>query len=264
MLNKTEASTKLKALENASYLCLDQYNGSGKENLKFLNTTYKVNGIIKNINKINFTSNLHHRRYTHRGWDFKYPDDKANWKLRKIILLNTVSKAFGYGNMLGNITGYDKKCNAMSSLIYYIHIFGDYLAMSESDFENYKSNVNKDLDMLPLYKENDNQNVLNEIESNLLSLFSTQKKDVNYSHLFSFELPEIKNKFVYVNNYEEYCDVCKELYDALSKYVPTLMKENEVFRNAFYKQVLDNKCIYFCYIKVYNVISYANENLLMK
>ncbi len=85
-ISNKDGNNKLRALECASYLCLDQYNGGGKSELAFLNNTFKVKGIINDISKINFTMNSYHRRYTHRGWNFKYPDDKAHWKLRKDLM----------------------------------------------------------------------------------------------------------------------------------------------------------------------------------
>ena len=84
----------LEALEDATYLCVDQYNGSGEKELKNLLDKEKIPGIIKSIDEINYTSNSTLRGLTHRGWNMIY-DEKAHWPLRQAILINTVKASEG-------------------------------------------------------------------------------------------------------------------------------------------------------------------------
>lgn len=79
----TTAVTKIKALEDAAYLCVDQFNGSGKDALKNLQKE-KVPDIPETIDEIDFKSNSAHRYYTHRGWNVTTNPDKAHWSTRKL------------------------------------------------------------------------------------------------------------------------------------------------------------------------------------
>ena len=226
-ITNKDGTNKLKALECASYLCLDQYNGGGKCELSFLNNTFKVKGIIKDISKINFSMNPYHRRYTHRGWNFKYPDDKAHWNLRKEIMINTVKKVFNYND--------SKKCDAMASALYYIHVLGDYFGMDESGYERYKNNSNKNPLLMELYSEGKNtEYLLDSLKQSLISIFSFQKKSTAYSSLINFEFGEIENDLKNSSDYKSFKEVCVKLESALKRYVPELMRDNEAFRKAFY------------------------------
>lgn len=226
-ITNKDGANKLKALEYASYLCLDYTSKGGDTELRFLNNTVKVKGIIKSIAEIKFNSNQYHRRYTHRGWNFKYPDDRAHWKLRKEILTNTVKKVFDYNDV--------KKCDAMASAIYYIHVLGDYFDMDESRYERYKDNVNKDPLLIDLYREGNNtEYLLDSLKQNFISLFSLQKKNNAYSSLINFEFEEIENALKGTNDYKSFKDACKSLENALKRYVPELMRDNDAFRKAFY------------------------------
>ena len=133
-----EAKKALKALEYASYLALDQYNGKGGRALTYLNSTYHVPGLPKSIDAIDFSSNEYHRMYTHYGWDRQYNDDKAHWAIRKNILLATTEKVFDFqtfsGKVLWHDFGYAEKCNSFAALVYYVHVLGDHKALES--YEN--------------------------------------------------------------------------------------------------------------------------------
>ena len=109
-----EAQNALKALEYASYLAIDQYNGDGTIELTFLKSTYHVPGLPANIKAIDFRGNEYHRKFTHYGWDHQYYDDRANWAVRKDILLATTEKVFDFQTISGKILwhdfGYAQKC----------------------------------------------------------------------------------------------------------------------------------------------------------
>lgn len=80
----------IQALEDAVYLTVDQFNGKGAEELKRLKGM-GVKALPSSIDEFNYTSNYAHRGFTHRGWDFEYPEE-AHWPVRKRILTNTVQK----------------------------------------------------------------------------------------------------------------------------------------------------------------------------
>ena len=61
----SEAQNALKALEYASYLATDQYNGYGTTEFTFLKSIYHVPGLPKNIDAIDFRGNEYHRKFTH-------------------------------------------------------------------------------------------------------------------------------------------------------------------------------------------------------
>lgn len=128
----SEAQNALKALEYASYLALDQYNGNGVAELLYLRDVYKVSGLPKTVDAINFQGNEYHRKYTHYGWNHRYVDDKANWEVRKSILLATTEKVFDFqifsGKVLWHDFGYSQKCESFAALVYYVHVLGDHMA----------------------------------------------------------------------------------------------------------------------------------------
>ena len=235
---------KLEAINNASYLCVDQYNNSGKTELNFLRNTIGVKSIIKSISEINFSANYSHRKFTHQGWNYKYTHtlipnsnvfEDVNWDKRKRILLETCKKIFNFGF---SPIGYDKKCDAFSSMVYYIHLIGDYRAMKKDDYDKYKLNADKHPYMIPLYKRNDNVNILNALEKNFNTLFSTQKNDDNYRKLLSpslSEISKIKNRLSLECSYDEFIEICEDLINVLQKNVPNLLQKEEFFRNEFYK-----------------------------
>ena len=66
--NDVNIKDDIKALEAASYLTIDQYNGNGNNDLLMLNE-YGVKSLPSSINEIDYSAGAYHRRATHRGWD---------------------------------------------------------------------------------------------------------------------------------------------------------------------------------------------------
>ena len=246
-----DKAKKMQALEYASYLCVDQFNGEGSYKLECLRKDMHITNIIKSIYEINYPNTFvdkenTHRRYTHQGWNYngfrhlKIPNtdifEDANWNKRKKILLETCKKVFDFDFQL---VGYDKKCDAFCSLIYYIHLIGDYHEISESEdkYGNYKMNSDKHPYMIPLYKRNDSVNILNALEENFKTLFSKQKEDDNYKKLLSpslSEISKIKDRLRLECSYNEFKEICNDLIKVLEENVPELLKREDFFRNVFY------------------------------
>ena len=160
--------------------------------------------------------------------------EDINWEKRKKILLETCKKVFDFDFSL---IGYDKKCDAFSSLVYYVHLIGDYRDMKETEYDKYKLNADKHPYMIPLYKRNDSINILNSLEENFKTLFSSQKNDDNYRKLLSpslSEISKIKNRLSLECSYDEYIKICEDLINVLQNNVPDLLRKEEFFRGIVY------------------------------
>lgn len=231
----------LTALENASYLAVDQFNGKGSEELTYLKKTYKVPGIPASIGAFDFTGNQFHRSYTHRGWDFVYGQDKANWSIRKNILLATTEKIFDFsvlsGSILGYNFGYTEKCNSFAALVYYVHILGDHEAR-----ENYKvTDV-----MIPFAQAHvgvDNPDIFSELKYHLQIIFADQADTHKYKALMQEldALAEGARSLVAttggINTDEKFWvfhEQVEELLILLQDYVPNMLKEEPFFAKVFY------------------------------
>ena len=131
------------ALEDAAYLCIDQYgrrDEKGENCIAYLRRYVGV-GIPQRLHQINpaATGPLH-RSYTHQGWDHGYSQNSENgqtldarehpekWAARKTILLNTADRVFSFTPLsMGWLVGHSEKCDSFCALIYYTHVLGDYL-----------------------------------------------------------------------------------------------------------------------------------------
>lgn len=231
----------LTALEYASYLALDQYNGKGADELVYLKTDYKVPGIPDSIESFDFSGNQYHRTYTHRGWNYVYPIDKANWKVRKNILLATTEKVFDVsplsGKMLWHDFGYDKKCESFAALIYYVHVLGDHEAR-----KSYKvTNV-----MMPLAQATyspTNLDIISELKLHLQVIFADQKNTHKYKGLMR-ELGYIEEDARKLaattgginsdEKFEVFHNQVTSLLALLKEYVPRMLKEEAFFTDVFY------------------------------
>lgn len=234
----------IEALENAVALCIDQYNGSYEDELKELQAM-RIHGLPDDISEINFRSNSHHRRYTHRGWNFSYPDDKGHWEIRKTILLQTVNKVFGFQRFAGKWRfvlvdkdyGYDKQCEAFSTLIYYIHILAD---IPDSGMDEGYS------DMIKLAVANPSENnpdIYYELLRVLPIVFESQKTDPAYTGLISDIKIQANNARTFVRNtpdikskYSKYQDYAKDLIEKLASKIPSLLKREPFFKNVFFAE----------------------------
>lgn len=171
-----DAQNALKALEYASYLALDQYNGRGTAELAYLKSTYHVPGLPGNIDAIDFRGNEYHRKFTHYGWDHQYGNDMANWAVRKNILLATTEKVFDFemfsGKILGFDVGYTQKCNSFAALVYYVHVLGDHEALKKY----------KNIAMIQLAQPHSDQSpdIYSELKKHLEHLFADQASTHKY------------------------------------------------------------------------------------
>ena len=224
----------IEALEAASYLAVDQYNGNGTEELKTL-SDYRVPSLPRSISEIDFSGNQYHRRYTHRGWlgpynneDRPYPDDKAHWNTRKEILLQTTKKVFGFNDSQSRIN------DSLSAVIYYIHILGDHIV--ETDYQKMNS------DMIGVGGRNDQYDIIHQLIYHFDVLFTSPTSTNRYNsfrsqlRLLNNEFSDLVNKDGGVNTSEKqtaYSGLAKKLMDLLIKHVPELLQEEAYFSKVF-------------------------------
>lgn len=254
-LPKTDDRRKaIEALEAASYLCIDQYNGNGQDNLNKLRD-YGIRGLPKNVkdeNWIDFKGNYTHRQYTHKGWNYAYPledgklRDKANWPKRKKLLRKTVNKIFQTDNMIQKLyknvialfsdnTIEDKQYDSFCSMIYYIHILGDQL-----DRKRYEESFTI-VSFIELPGRGE-YNIVDELFTDFENLFSSQINKNEYME-FIRKLKTLKmeadrysdNGGLYIpDNFKEYKKYEKEFMDTMGEYVPKLLKNEDFFKSVFY------------------------------
>ena len=132
-----EVKDKIQAIEDAIYLCIDQYNGGGTAELRNLKER-DIPGIPKAIDDIDFTGNYAHREKTHRGWNVNYSKE-VHWPVRQKILRNTLEKEIflsvkkplswfpWLSNLIYGKDDYMQQCESFCVLIYNIHIIGDHI-----------------------------------------------------------------------------------------------------------------------------------------
>lgn len=238
-----EQQNRVAMLKHASYLCLDQFNHDGQQQLDDLRRT--IPSLLPGgIEAIDF-SDGRHRSYTHRGWDFVYGtderSDKAKWPLRKDLLLKVTNKVFSFrrlsGNLLGIDFGYHKQCNSFSALLYYVHILGDH--MSDADFR-----VTGELKM-PLARAHaghQNPDVFFEFQQHLPVLFEGQMHTRTYRAMMQSidalaeearALAATTGGVDSAEKFERHQSLAGELLQTLGDYVPLLLKKEAYFQTAF-------------------------------
>lgn len=243
-----KASNSITALEEASRLTIDQYEGNLQNSLDILNNmrTPRIKGVPKDISEIDYSEQLDipgkkvnanvHRKYTHQGWGRVYQTKRTKkfWDKRREVLLDTVNSVFNFG--IGSsitIFGYDKKCDSLCAIIYYVHLLGDY---DEAD-------SSKKITLLaPLagIKEIDKQTdedalgMIPELEAAIEVLFEGE----DYDGLIK-ELERIYKKArkleptVSEEEFDEYKKCSEEIMKALQKEMPDLLKTQEFFTDVF-------------------------------
>ena len=250
----------IQALEDATFLCVDQYNGSGEKELRNLLDKEKIPGIIKSIDEINYTSNSTHRGLTHRGWNMIY-DEKAHWPLRQTILINTVKKElFAEDDSIWSHLPWaekkysDKQIESFCILLYYVHVLGDHIEAGEDKKIGKGETREKTLQekttgiayIAPLVRPNDNANpgVIPDLITYLEILFEDQK--ATSKHTYEAMMQELKKLedqsralvgFTGGVNTEEkfteYNNCAKELREVLGTYVPMLLRKEAYFSDIF-------------------------------
>ena len=229
--NDVNIKDDIKALEAASYLTIDQYNGNGNNDLLMLNE-YGVKSLPSSINEIDYSAGAYHRRATHRGWDAESTgvyntSDRNRWMIRKKILLNTADKMF-------NFNGNNSKKDSFCALIYYTHILGDRIADTK-----YYPNA----DIIELGGRMDKQDISHELVHHIEILFSDQKDTHKYNHVVSkldsynsklSKLLKNNNGILSDDDFKLYHEYAKAIMDVLRWNVPEMLKEEDFFREKFY------------------------------
>ena len=232
------------ALEYASNLTIDQFGGDGEDKFEFLRKN-KMGGLPLRFSSLDYNEDLSgsgkkinantHRLYTHQGWDVDYGNSKVKsfWKTRRNILLGTVESIFNFGK-ISSIVGYDKKCNSLAGIIYYVHILGDY-----DEADNYK----KIIYLTDIAGRNDKNDMTTALKSYVEILFEDQKTSNDYRDLMK-ELDAISKRAGKIvrstggvntdEEFEEYHQYAVDLMETLKKYMPNLLKREEFFKKVFY------------------------------
>ena len=258
-------ANNIQAIEDAVYLCIDQYNGNGEKELKNLVENEKVPGIPTSINEFNYTSNYSHRSMTHRGWNESY-DKEAHWPVRQQILRNTVrAKLFSsFSNPLLWLpkisekaygkNSFRQQCESFCILLYCIHVLGDHIeAGEEKDLgmgltrtKTLKEKTTGLAYILPLShtEDRDNPGLIPDLIHNCDILFKSQTNTRSYI-TFRQELVNLQEKSERLYNstgninteekFNDYNSCAHELLEILAMYVPNMLKKEEFFSNTFYK-----------------------------
>lgn len=236
----------LKALEDAVYLTVDQYNGHGSEQLEFLKSM-GVKGLPDSIDDFNFSANdLTHRLLTHRGWNFEYPE-KSHWSIRQKILKKTVQRILfenekqplswlpWLSEILYGTSEEPKQRDSFCALLYYVHILGDHIAA-----EKYTQLA----DIAPLVRPNDKENpgLIPELQKYLDILFSSQHSSYTYYALMG-ELDALNAKAEKLvsstggintdEKFSQYHQLAEDLKELLSYYLHTLLMNEPFFADHF-------------------------------
>lgn len=241
-----EAKDALRMLELAAALAIDQFGGTGGDKLDQL-TKYGAAKLPKSLDVFDLTgvSFAHHRNYTHQGWDFQYPLDKANWPVRKHVITATVEKVFAFqslpAKLLGISWGSDRRTANFGALVYYVHILGDHVDA------NMKMTDNPDFTqrslIAPLVRAHadsaNNPDIIGDLVVHLEGLFArSQSKSRSYRNLMN-ALSQLrmvagedaaKTAGLSTNAY------AGELLDTLQEYLPILLRNEPFFQEVFYPE----------------------------
>jgi len=243
----SKQETALTIIEYALYLSVDSFDYRGKDELDYLRSA-GVNVLPERIDDFSFTSNQHHERYTHKGWEYTYPLNKAKWKeIRRPMLISAVNQAldFGFGGWLlkidkeawysKDIGRYNKKCVSFAALLYYVHIVSDHAGNTYST----------DADRMPLGHSNPgdtNRDVIFELQKHLPVIFGDQKDSAKYKTLMrelelkGKEIRDLAGAHIQKEDFEEYKSYAEDVMKILETYVPELLKNEAFFANVFYPE----------------------------
>lgn len=203
-----ENSKKLRGLESAVYLCVDQKGGNGANDLQRLAQLGVPN--LPKLEKFALTHIFYgsHDAYTHMGWDFDYSDpagDKRSsleglqqidygddwperWQLRKNLLINSVAHLLEFGVIdrmraaMGWANG--TRCDAFARLLYCIHVLGDYQYNVQENIKKGVYEVN--LLAVPFAVEGasaDNRDLFWDLEEAVKDLFDNEGTRERYERL---------------------------------------------------------------------------------
>lgn len=221
---------KIKILQDAILLCIDQYNFHYSEKLDFLKSK-NISGIPDSIDAINFTAGTNHRAYTHRGWNHKYTDFELNTghaDIRKDILRNTVEYIFHFDYYFSSPEQADKVRNAMCCLLYITHILGD-----RFHSKKYYGNVST---LILADDSKASETVINDLRECLPILFPNQKSKVKE---LDRKLAQYSQEIVrrHRQEPENWLEIDREyavlIKDLLKESLPDLLKQQDWFTSAF-------------------------------
>ncbi len=119
-LHASDPETEM--LLDALYICSEQSDNQGQEELDSLSGKVNSVPLLKDINLKQ--SNL--TECSHKSWEYEYSAHKSAQIDRKKLLKNTVNKVFRFG-ILDNLFSDKSKSNSFAALLYYFHILADYL-----------------------------------------------------------------------------------------------------------------------------------------
>ena len=256
---------KILALENAVYLCVDQFNGKGQDKLDFL-LDRDIPDLPESIAEIDFSGNYAHRGPTHSGWNGEHAT-KCNWPVRERILKNTVQhELFPYndtpltwfpwleerifGEAVESRAHSREQSEAFCILLYSIHVLGDHIHAGDDDRNNcddsltFKQKLNGLAYVDPLTRPNDRDNpgIIPDLRSSLSTLFAAQKKSrtciglMNKLDEYETLSDNLVNSEGGVDTEEEFAEYNKcanELLETLGEYVPSLLKKESFYKEAF-------------------------------
>ena len=250
----------VQALEDALYLCVDQFNNSGTNELANLVNNEKIPDIPKTIDEIDYTSNYSHRSLTHRGWNTVY-DPKAHWPERQKILRNTVKKELfsSFDTPFSWITekvkgqsNYTKQSESFCILLYCVHVLGDHIEAGEDKDLGGGKKAAKTLQekknglayIYPLSHTNDidNPGLIPDIIKSCEVLFESQANTRTYNNLMQ-ELKGLSDKSEEIyrskegvdteDDFEKYNSYANELLEVLARSLPSMLRKEEFFVNTF-------------------------------
>lgn len=127
-----EENSNVKMLLSALYLCSEQSDNLGSEQIALLKKK-KVSSVPK-LNDINLSKNQALDEL-HITWDEAGSNSGVQAKKRTKLLKNTVNKVFDFGLWNNLFESDNGKCNSFAAYLYYSHILCDYLADDPEDTE---------------------------------------------------------------------------------------------------------------------------------
>lgn len=270
----------VKAIEDASYLAIDQFQNSvvipGQDELNEL-VEFGIYSpfTVPKIEDLSYKNPAHHRVYTHEGWNFKYPidvderngkKDKANWKLRKSILIDTVRHEFGYVPVVSNVNGDAEWMESFAKLVYYIHLLGD--IESTESLSTYQKNPVMPLAFKHTENNKDYIDIICEIRGCCEVLFIKQKENSAYKTLmrkldhyhekvqervknpegasgfyqFDHDNLEVPGVIKNEHSFNEYRKNTTELNNMLKEQIPELLGECDIYeKSELYSEVKEIK-----------------------
>ncbi|MCL2139059.1 MAG: hypothetical protein FWH41_05960 [Treponema sp.] len=241
-----EKKQKILVLQKALYWCIDEYNGDNPYMQgyprQYLNDLrlFGVGGVPE-YDKINFTANMYHQRYTHRGWDWTlYPrtaqyNFQEIWSLRKNLLLSAIDS-------VTDIRPEEAiKRDSFGALLYYLHILEDHAGDSKTTYMDRIS-----ISRRPDYRSNRsgenrfNPTIITELLYHLPRLFREQTGTMEFRTIERYLTRCNQDKEFPAGNvitdgeYAKLQSFAKEMLDKLIENIPALMKGEGFFSRVFY------------------------------